>query len=962
MSTTYFVGFRMKLSVSQMLTFMVCWILLLCSARASPGYLRPDDDSEGLVSSDMRSSPSLMQESDHDDSEGLVSSDLLSSPSLMQQSGDVSEGLVSSDLLPSPALMQENAESLFVALAGGGRMPAPFPLRANPVSSKHDEDRSGKTMSLPPGQASARFSLGLPPGSLRLGRLQNAQQVRVVALNPSVATALFGVLPARPAAQQVDSGTAGSIKEKAAELQVECACHAPGTARFQVTVAHQGKASPSHSFVFSKSCSGDQLTGLDVGTAAFAKDAVRDGISKWVPAHAPIIAYNRHEVSLYLTPSHAHQSARGSPFQSSAVRIWKQHVHTSERSEARPGSELQNGAGAPSEIALEAKIFQQRGPGKLNASRPTKLTVVFKCIAPSTSLVELILIPQHAWDPFRPVSVFLKKECFGGAKPGFNVGMRKGMADVVHNGRVLSTLPDVGSSQGFSQFFVKYSATSRSDSDQHVRPSLRCADEQEGGNTPVVLAQISVEDAGTMYRTSYVCKRPGVSVCTLSLGLTFWQSPEIRWRKICHGAAEAVTIESSFAQSKAVFGGGQAVAMWAPTNPGVSLAPDDNVAVFTVRSSGEAGNKTGSSTIALLSPQVQVSDPSVLDVIISKENQKGLSPLVFIARHVCKHLGTVLVTIRLPHAKKGGELDEGPLDEVAFAYRKVCSLPQTSFLGVQSVRRWLPNSVDGNVPTGGWRWLFGVVMVFLAAVWCHEFGHQLITNWFVKQIKEHVGPNVFGCEIEVGSIEFRPWSGIFLMKDFVLKNPPGYAGDYLLKADTVSVLTATRRVVFSLGKQVDIILFRLEHIDVNIEFPGYFVGKPNISVVQENVHNYNESMIHHKGVASKNADSGWLTSKLEHRVHDMLECVKLHRAEFTDINANVSHMMGGMQLSVEDMHWKDFSRERKAVGALAIGHELTNAFHRLLQEDVLGETGANLANLNPSDLGPEYVESFFDRA
>merc|ERR1740130_1816760 len=111
-------------------------------------------------------------------------------------------------------------------------------------------------------------------------------------------------------------------------------------------------------------------------------------------------------------------------------------------------------------------------------------------------------------------------------------------------------------------------------------------------------------------------------------------------------------------------------------------------------------------------------------------------------------------------------------------------------------------------------------------------------------------------------------------------------------------------------------------------------------------------MIHHKGVASKNADSGWLTSKLEHRVHDMLQCVKLHRAEFTDINANVSHMMGGMQLSVEDMHWKDFSRERKAVGALAIGHELTNAFHRLLQEDVLGETGANLANLNPSDLGP----------
>lgn len=393
-----------------------------------------------------------------------------------------------------------------------------------------------------------------------------------------------------------------------------------------------------------------------------------------------------------------------------------------------------------------------------------------------------------------------------------------------------------------------------------------------------------------------------------------------------------VVIDSGFTHSPSVFSSGQPTSMWALRNPGVSLAPEDNVAVFTVRSGeGEADTMT-QRALSLLAPDVQVSQNKVLDVIITKEVQSGPAPLILIARHVCKQSGSAQVTITLPQHASATPL--------AFSYRKACK-PRASGLSLMRVQtsRW-------DVPTYGWRFCLAAFLIILVGICGHEFGHHYLSNKLLKQIKEKLGPEVFGTELEVGSLSVRPWSGIFVLKDFKIKNPPGFSQDkYLLSADEVSLLLAPKRVIYTLGRNFDILLLRLDRIHVEVEFSTFLQGPNNIAVLQKHMSDSQQKWADEEASLERQGKKpGFFAKFMDHKFHDLLEHAQLHKAEFLDIMVSSHSMLGSAELTISDMHFEDFSKENNATGLRSILSRLGDVFYHTIKQDTLGETGAKVVS------------------
>jgi len=402
-----------------------------------------------------------------------------------------------------------------------------------------------------------------------------------------------------------------------------------------------------------------------------------------------------------------------------------------------------------------------------------------------------------------------------------------------------------------------------------------------------------------------------------------------------------VIVESTLEQSTAVFGGGQATAMWALKNPGVSLAPEDNVAVFTVHSS--QGIAEGMRSLSLLSPKVHVSDAKVLDVIISKEVQPGPTPLILIARHVCKQRGSSQVTITLPPGKPSSA---GLPRQVGFSYLKVCKFREgamgLSLLRMQALSRW-------DVPTYGWRILIAAVAVFVLGVAIHEFGHHYVSKQMEQQLKD-MGPSMFGTEIEIGQLQFRPWTGVFRLCDFKIKNPPGYTeSEYLLRADEVSMLIAPKRILYTFGRTLDINLLRLTGVHCDVSFRPFSMEN-NLAVVQKHLIDSQEN----DAQALAGQQPGYFAAMIDKKANNLLDHARLHKAEFLDVSVSTKGMLGEVQLQISDMHFEDFSQENNAVGLRQICSKLTDVFYETIKNDALGETGAKVLgfsethSVNPS--------------
>merc|ERR1719162_1671774 len=94
---------------------------------------------------------------------------------------------------------------------------------------------------------------------------------------------------------------------------------------------------------------------------------------------------------------------------------------------------------------------------------------------------------------------------------------------------------------------------------------------------------------------------------------------------------------------------------------------------------------------------------------------------------------------------------------------------------------------------------------------------------------------MFGTEIEIGELQFRPWTGVFRVCDFKIKNPAGYKdSEYLLCAEEVSVLMAPKRIFYTFGRVLDINLLRLTGVHCDVSFRPFSM-ESNLAVVQKHM-------------------------------------------------------------------------------------------------------------------------------
>jgi hypothetical protein len=419
-----------------------------------------------------------------------------------------------------------------------------------------------------------------------------------------------------------------------------------------------------------------------------------------------------------------------------------------------------------------------------------------------------------------------------------------------------------------------------------------------------------------------------------------------------------VLVRSSFGESASVFGAGQTLPAWEVMNPSVSLAPENNVVVFSVERNTAMPS---GSTLSVLPPKIHVSNDRILDVVMSQEADRvdtgkhvsflgnsavGYSPVVLIARHVCKDLGLAKVTVTLPIHKSSSDDSTEP---ITFSYRKACHRPiksmGTYFLELQTLSQW-------DLPTGGWRIFIFVIIGIVVVVLFHEFGHVYL-GYKMKTYFENVkGPELFGVQCTVGELTFKPWSGAFILEDLTLMNPPGYTGEILLKAHRITLLGAVRKAIFSLGRLAEIRSLQLKHVDIHIELDNVvnpFSGGSNLRVVGDHA----RKVLAEKAEIEKREKEQGVKSSIWHQATDMhvnraLTNVTLDEVELQDIQCTCSFVsypsLGGAELNIEDIHYHNFSEQFNVYGSSAVLTQLGKVVKGAVSEKFLGSTGNEMAN------------------
>lgn len=397
---------------------------------------------------------------------------------------------------------------------------------------------------------------------------------------------------------------------------------------------------------------------------------------------------------------------------------------------------------------------------------------------------------------------------------------------------------------------------------------------------------------------------------------------------------DGLVVESSFGPRSVVFQNGRSTPAWSSASPGVWLKSQDNVATFTLQhvlrpfESGRRGAPTlrGVFGGAGAPPTfgATVSDPEVLEAVLAAEPLDPHSSVLWV-RHVCKRPGHAKVSILMlqdpqhAHARieAHGTSKQTPSQGEAsssFAYWKSCNAASVvasdsgGLLSFLRVRQW-------KLPPGGWAVLLFVLLPMVMAAIIYEAGHVLASYIIRGAILEY-GPTFLGCEIEVGNIMLRPWTGAFFINGLTVYNPPGFQGEYLLRVNKIIILMAMRKMVVTCGKEVEFKKFQLKGMDVRIERESLAGGDfSNVKIVQENLKR--QQQILEEQQSKQNA----LTQRLYYRAMEymqiLLERVLMREVAFTDIGAVVElHYPFGVdiQVDVPDLHYKNMSDEKKVKG------------------------------------------------
>merc|ERR1719183_2720717 len=116
------------------------------------------------------------------------------------------------------------------------------------------------------------------------------------------------------------------------------------------------------------------------------------------------------------------------------------------------------------------------------------------------------------------------------------------------------------------------------------------------------------------------------------------------------------------------------------------------------------------------------------------------------------------------------------------------------------------------------------------------------------------------------------------------------------------------------------------------------MGHSNLQFITDHVKQaYQEHLVLHQAELHEGKDS-ILSRKQDELLSQAVEGVQLHEVQLVDIAVNAQHTwLGGVELNIADMFFKDFSKEHNAVGIKGIVHELSHAFRKAVSTHAIGE-------------------------
>lgn len=479
-------------------------------------------------------------------------------------------------------------------------------------------------------------------------------------------------------------------------------CHGVGEAVLRIEMRLRDPRRLSPVILLRKVCRALAIPGLAVGTALMKSSIVEDGSSKWTRDKSPVIAFESTELSVFATlmsPNLINQS-----FEAPRVHVVAQSQGLEHNNASSPNSHvisLNSHMGSSThEPVLDVSLMSPwaKSGGTLTFGRLEEIALRFRCIHPGVALVELRLTPQPAWQPCKPVSVFMRKVCGGIRKHGLQVGTYAGGKDVVKDGIPQGNMQKVSLLERSSRFFIQYPSFEDGDPQLEPSPQVHCVviGEPFGTPSPVdALLTVSAGKRNQQINVTYACKRAGSADCALDLGLRFWKPLVLHWHKSCGGPRPDAVIESDLPSFSEVFSVGRTAPAWTEIEPTVELPGEQSFASFIIRSNNSASPEDPE-PLTLGRPIISVSNPKVLDVALLSETMllgheiRNSDSVAVTTRHLCKAHGDTVVHVKvpfLPHLPNGTSLLSADsnlmmqFDAAEFWYRKRCA-PRQSYVAV----------------------------------------------------------------------------------------------------------------------------------------------------------------------------------------------------------------------------------------------------------------------------------------
>lgn len=279
-------------------------------------------------------------------------------------------------------------------------------------------------------------------------------------------------------------------------------------------------------------------------------------------------------------------------------------------------------------------------------SQPSPLEVELECLSQGAALVEIEVASLPTYQPYRPAVFSFVKLCgdmtdagfdlaatpFGqeqrrsqkamsllsGGKSPNSAGASPSIGYVIHDGTVTGRLPTVSNIQDAT---VVHWRSRRTNLGHPDATRLECSsDIVKAWLAPPTSKVVGGRGSVGSLEMKFACVRPGVARCTLQFGWRLHKGPKMRFKKVCGGRRSDVRIESDWPGAPLVSLKGLTLPAWL-TQSLVELPPDEDRLMFTVTLEKEL--KPGEQTLKLLRPRMRLSNPYVVEAIVSSNIVDG---------------------------------------------------------------------------------------------------------------------------------------------------------------------------------------------------------------------------------------------------------------------------------------------------------------------------------------------------